>query len=71
MPSVPEMPLMERLRLPVEKWKDSVTNAFEKTVFKKYPALSRVKDSLYSTGAVYASMSGSGSAFFAIYPKMI
>lgn len=70
-PSVPEMPLNERLRLPVEKWKDSVTNAFETTVFKKYPALSGVKDSLYSTGAVYASMSGSGSAFFAIYPKMI
>ena len=68
-PSVPERPLRERLSYPVESWKDHVTNAFEETVFRKYPALSQVKRSLYETGAVYASMSGSGSAFFAIYPR--
>ena len=68
-PSVPHVPLRERLALPVEKWKDRVTNAFEETVFMKYPSLSEVKRSLYDTGAVYAAMSGSGSAFFAIYPR--
>ena len=68
-PSVPSVPLRERLSYPVENWKDSLSNAFEETVFKKYPVLAEVKRSLYDTGAVYASMSGSGSAFFAIYPR--
>ena len=68
-PSVPHVPLRERLALPVEKWRDCVTNAFEETVFMKYPSLSEIKRSLYDTGAVYAAMSGSGSAFFAIYPR--
>lgn len=69
-PSVPPVPLRERLSYPVENWKDSLSNAFEETVFKKYPVLAEVKRSLYDTGAVYASMSGSGSAFFAIYPRI-
>ena len=68
-PSVPAAPLRDRLSLPVEKWKDCVTNAFEETVFKKYPVLAEVKRSLYDSGAAYAAMSGSGSAFFAIYPR--
>lgn len=68
-PSVPDVSLRDRLALPVEKWKDCVMNAFEETVFMKYPSLSEVKRSLYDTGAVYAAMSGSGSAFFAIYPR--
>ncbi len=66
-PHIPDTPLLSRLSRPVECWKDSVINAFEETVFKKYPVLSEVKRSLYDTGAVYASMSGSGSSFFAIY----
>lgn len=67
-PSVPSVPLKERLSRPVDTWKDCIANAFEETVFRKYPALAEMKKSLYETGAVYASMSGSGSAFFAIYP---
>ena len=46
-----------------------LTNDFEETVFAKYPALEAIKRSLYDCGAVYASMSGSGSALFAIYKK--
>lgn len=69
-PQIPEVPLLSRLDLPVEEWKDQVTNAFEATVFRKYPALSGLKVSLYDSGAVYASMSGSGSAFFAIYRRL-
>ncbi len=68
-PQVPEIPLASRLALPVEQWRDSVKNAFEDTVFRKYPALAGIKQSLYDSGAVYASMSGSGSALFAIYRK--
>ena len=66
-PAEPAIPLREALAYPLEEWKDVVVNDFEKTVFARYPALSAVKASLYERGAVYASMSGSGSAFFAVF----
>jgi len=59
----------EVLSLGVRKWKDTLTNDFEDTVFAKHPELKAIKASLYESGAVYASMSGSGSALFAIYEK--
>ena len=63
------MDLKDLLKRPVEEWKDLVVNDFEETVFKKYPELAAIKQSLYDSGAVYASMSGSGSAMFALYRK--
>lgn len=66
-PAVPEMPLRGVLARPVEEWKDLLVNDFEKTVFAKYPELAAIKQSLYDAGAVYAAMSGSGSALFAIF----
>ena len=66
-PAVPEMPLRDVLARPVEEWKDLLVNDFEKTVFTKYPELAAIKQSLYDAGAVYAAMSGSGSALFAIF----
>ncbi len=68
-PSLPEVPLREALARPVEQWDGVLVNDFEETVFAKYPALEAIKRSLYDTGAVYASMSGSGSALFAMYKK--
>ncbi len=68
-PHEPAIPLKERLSMPVGQWKDHVSNAFEDTVFRKHPELAALKQSLYDSGAVYAAMSGSGSAFFAIYRK--
>ena len=68
-PQVPQIPLSEILALPVDKWKDCLVNDFETTVFAEHPELASIKDSLYESGAVYASMSGSGSALFGIYPK--
>ena len=61
--------LADILRMPVTAWKDSLVNDFEATVFAKYPALEAIKNNLYKEGAVYASMSGSGSALFAIFRK--
>ena len=61
--------LLELLSSPVEEWKDSVVNDFETTVFAKIPQLATYKDELYAQGAVYASMSGSGSSFFGIFKK--
>ena len=63
------IPLMEALSRPVEEWRGTLVNDFETTVFAKYPLISEVKDSLYSEGAVYASMSGSGSSVFGIFPR--
>ena len=68
-PVLPEVPLREALARPVEQWDGVLVNDFEHTVFAKYPALEAIKRSLYDSGAVYASMSGSGSALFAIYKK--
>lgn len=68
-PAEPQTPLREVLSRPVEQWKDLLVNDFEKTVFAKYPALAAIKRSLYDSGAVYAAMSGSGSALFALYRR--
>ena len=68
-PQEREHPLRDVLALPVEEWKGLLVNDFETTVFAKYPRLAEIKQSLYDNGAVYAAMSGSGSALFAIYRK--
>ena len=57
------------LQHPVEEWKDLLVNDFEATVFKAHPELAAIKQSLYDSGAIYAAMSGSGSAIFGIYKK--
>lgn len=68
-PHSPEIPLREVLARPAEEWDGLLVNDFEETVFAKYPELAAIKRSLYESGAVYASMSGSGSALFALYRK--
>ncbi|MBR5856614.1 MAG: 4-(cytidine 5'-diphospho)-2-C-methyl-D-erythritol kinase [Bacteroidales bacterium] len=62
-------PLEELLQQPVGKWKESVVNDFETTVFAKYPLLAEYKKTLYDEGALYAAMSGSGSTLFGIFEK--
>jgi 4-diphosphocytidyl-2-C-methyl-D-erythritol kinase len=52
---------------PVIEWKDVLVNAFEKPVFERYPEIRRIKEKLYDAGAVFASMSGSGSALFGLF----
>ena len=68
-PHLPEVQLREALSRPVEEWDGILVNDFEETVFAKYPELAAIKRSLYDSGAIYASMSGSGSALFALYRK--
>lgn len=53
--------------LPVEEWKDKLVNDFEDTVFAKYPEIAAIKTELYSMGATYVSMSGSGATVFALF----
>jgi len=52
-----------------EGWKSVLTNDFEAAVFRKHPVLKAIKDELYSLGAVFASMSGSGSAVYGLFPE--
>ena len=54
---------------PITDWKNTLINDFEAPVFKAEPTLSVIKDQLYQLGAIYASMSGSGSSLFGIFPK--
>lgn len=53
------------------KWKTSLFNQFEETIFPKYPLLAEIKETLYNKGAFYASMSGSGSAVFGLFEKEV
>lgn len=57
--------------IPVSLWKDYLVNDFETTVFEKHPEILKIKEKLYNSGALYASMSGSGSAVFGIFEKPI
>ncbi len=62
-------PLDEIISLQPGEWKDRLVNDFEEPVFTAYPELTHIKESLYKAGAAYASMSGSGSTLFGIFPK--
>lgn len=66
-PVQPDTDLCELLNLPIEEWKNCIKNDFEDSVFPLHPELQRVKDIMYAHGAIYASMSGSGSALFGIF----
>jgi 4-diphosphocytidyl-2-C-methyl-D-erythritol kinase len=50
-----------------EKWKDVLRNQFEDHAFKRYPQIQNIREELYRTGALYAAMSGSGSAVFGLF----
>ena len=52
---------------PVETWRDELVNDFERSVFALHPEIAAIKEQLYELGAVYAAMSGSGSAVFGLF----
>jgi 4-diphosphocytidyl-2-C-methyl-D-erythritol kinase len=70
-PTQPKVSLQEILTRPISEWKNVLKNDFEESVFKKYPQLSHIKSQLYDAGALYASMSGSGSALYGVFPMEI
>lgn len=55
----------------ITQWKDRLKNDFEEFIFSKYPVIGDIKENLYQQGALYASMSGSGSAVFGIFEKPV
>lgn len=68
-PHFPEKRLMQSIINKPDLWKDNVINDFEKNIFKLYPEIKALKENLYKTGAIYASMSGSGSSVFGIFKE--
>lgn len=70
-PQQPQVSLKEIIKHPVWEWKELMVNDFEKSVFAKFPEIEEVKEYLYGRGALYASMSGSGSSVFGIFAEEI
>ncbi|WP_336524768.1 4-(cytidine 5'-diphospho)-2-C-methyl-D-erythritol kinase [Bacteroides acidifaciens] len=66
-PHHPEYPVKEVIRRPVAEWKDTLINDFEASVFPQHPVIGEIKKELYNQGALYASMSGSGSSVFGLF----
>ncbi|WP_152266639.1 4-(cytidine 5'-diphospho)-2-C-methyl-D-erythritol kinase [Agriterribacter humi] len=62
-------PVKTIVQQPVETWKDELVNDFELPVFSQYPQIAQIKKSLYDNGALYASLSGSGSSVYGIFSK--
>lgn len=61
--------LEEKILEPVHRWKETIYNSFEAPVFEAYPEIASIKSQLYESGALYASMSGSGSSVYGIFEK--
>lgn len=66
-PRQPAIPLREQLSAPIDTWQATIHNDFEDSLFPVYPVLADIKQQLYEIGAVYASMSGSGSTVYGIF----
>jgi 4-diphosphocytidyl-2-C-methyl-D-erythritol kinase len=71
-PEIPETDLRQILsQSPVDQWKNFLKNDFEDSVFQKFPVIGKIKKTLYEEGALYASMSGSGSSVFGIFESPV
>ena len=66
-PLKPVKSIKQIIQQSISTWKYELINDFEKPVFSKYPEIKKIKDDLYNEGAIYASMSGSGSAVYGIF----
>lgn len=67
-PRPPRHDLRAALAQPLATWRHSVSNDFEDALTPHYPVLAEVKNALYAAGAAYASLSGSGSAVYGLWP---
>lgn len=68
-PEIPETSLKEIIQLDIKSWEGKLKNDFEDSVFLKYPKFKKIKKGLYEDGALYASMTGSGSTIYSISKK--
>jgi 4-diphosphocytidyl-2-C-methyl-D-erythritol kinase len=68
-PRKPVKSVKQLIQQPISTWKNELSNDFENPVFEKHPEIKMIKEKLYDAGAIYASMSGSGSAVYGIFRK--
>jgi len=68
-PEKPEIGIKETISRPVTEWKGILKNDFENKLLIKYPAIDKLKELLYKEGALYASMTGSGSTVYGIFEQ--
>lgn len=68
-PKKPFISSKEIVAEPIEQWKQLLKNDFEETVFKQHPGIEEIKNTLYAKGAVYASMTGTGSTVYGVFRK--
>ena len=68
-PNFPKYALLDLIEQPIENWKSTVKNDFENSAFKNYPQLAKMKAELYADGAIFASMTGSGSVLYGVFVK--
>lgn len=66
-PQKTEISLPKIIEMPVNQWANFLFNDFEESIFRRYPEIQKIKEELYNEGALYASMSGSGSSVFGIF----
>jgi 4-diphosphocytidyl-2-C-methyl-D-erythritol kinase len=66
-PSVPDIRLPEIINNPISSWKDLIINDFEEFAINRHPVIGKLKEELYSQGALFSLMSGSGSSVFGIF----
>jgi len=67
-PGPPKVKLEEVLA-DKSRWKAELVNDFEPSIFKNHPAIAAIKEKMYSEGAFYAAMSGSGSSVFGLFEE--
>jgi 4-diphosphocytidyl-2-C-methyl-D-erythritol kinase len=70
-PQQSEFSIERILDLPLGEWKSKLKNDFERSIFKKFPSIGELKEKMYGCGAIYASMSGSGSSVFGIFENPV
>lgn len=65
----PKLSLKEIIKRPMQEWRELMHNDFELSIFKKHPEIEKIKQTLYEEGALYSSMSGSGTSVYAFFEK--
>lgn len=69
-PQQADISLRDLIQLPVTEWRRNIFNQFETSVFLQYPEIEAIKNQFYRLGAIYASMSGSGSCVFGLFVEL-
>ncbi|MEQ8629435.1 4-(cytidine 5'-diphospho)-2-C-methyl-D-erythritol kinase [Ekhidna sp.] len=70
-PGQPDTPVSEFIKKPIEMWKDTLHNNFEASIFPNHPEIEKLKNEMYDEGAIYASMTGSGSTVFGVFEDRV